>query len=318
MQDHLNLAKQKLTMLPADLDTRFQSGYENVGRSLSTDDIYDTLRPEVMPDRSMLYRVDGLANEMDKSQEEATHQRIIDSQVKIPRANSVLSTTSEKSFIAEFTDIRNSIAAELDNATIIHDDLRRSVTRDLERPYSATEWLYESRQSQELAGSIAQSYNLGDNSETFSYINNYLPRENTVFQIRSARRTSGGSSVISFQSSAENVSCPDADTISTSEVPGNARDSETPNSQQHAAILRYYSYRHINDGFQRFQATNRYNKNMKPTSFRKKETQQSYKKNDNHKGKLTIDLYDPSATYSVPKKKPRVWTKWSTPKDSFV
>ena len=181
-------------MLPTEFEIKQDSGVDDNDNSCDdNDDLYDTLRsPEVSPrkvpidvvDRSRVYRVDGtpLSEEHDFNNTEDFEPQHRKTNLK--SSPSFHSVGSRRSFVFEFTDIRDSIAAELDCASFIHTDLRESLHRDNERCYSETEWLYERSESKELAGSIAQSYNLADTPDTLSYINAHLPRDNSVFQIK--------------------------------------------------------------------------------------------------------------------------------------
>ena len=227
-------------------------------------DIYETLRTPASIrrlDRSSVYRIDGLNSAEDTDFESLDdveeHPRY---RTKLNYCPSIRSYTSHRSFVEEFTDIRNSIAAELSTVQAINTGLKDSCEKDLRRSFSETEWLYEVKDADDLANSIAQSYDLDTNKETLTYLSSYIPRENNVYQVRSRKRSS---SVISINSS-ETFSQTSAE-VENSNVPTDLsvsnRENATPNSQQHAAILRYYSYQHMNDKFNRYMA-GRYN-NMK-------------------------------------------------------
>lgn len=238
--------------------------------------------------------------------------------LKYTESNSVHSIGSRRSFVTEFTDIRNSVAAEIDNAMFVNSDLRNSLSVDMERPYSETEWLYEANAAPELAGSIAQSYNLGDSGEMLRYIQTCLPCENNVFQIKRSRRLSS-SSAMSITSS-ENISnrSTDVDNMSV-EVPSLSRDSATPNSQQHAAILRYYSYRHLADGLKRFK-TYRVNREFRAPSFRSRRTTPNNSVNTPTSRKQSVRR-NSAAIYSIPnviQNQPRLFKDIEWPMDSFV
>ena len=222
---------------------------------MNESNIYDTLRsPERTEriDRSNLYRVDGISNigdtdfeSVDEYEDHSRHES------KLKQCPSIRSWNSKRSFVEEFTDIRDTIAAELSSAHAINTELKESCDKDFKRPYSETEWLYERKDDNDLANSITQSYDLENNREIRSYINTYIPRENSVYQVRSRTRSS---SVISVNSS-ETYSQISVDIESSdiqSDAPSVNRQNSTPNSQQHAAILRYYSYRHMNDKFSRY------------------------------------------------------------------
>lgn len=324
LQSHLDLAKETLIKLPTDIEIKLDNGFDIDASSGSHEGIYHTLRsPDTPKDRSGIYRVDGTprsgqsdeTNNITGSKCELDHaHREIN--LKYTKSNSIHSIDSRRSFVAEFTDIRNSVAAEIDNATFINSDLRNSLSVDMERPYSETEWLYEANAAPELAGSIAQSYNLGDSGEMLRYIQTCLPCENNVFQIKRSRRLSS-SSVMSISESMSNRSA-DVDDMSV-EDPSLSRDSATPNSQQHAAILRYYSYRHVDDGLKRFK-TYRVNREFRPPSFR-------FSRNTPNNSFNTPDSRNPSvrrnsaAIYSIPnviQNPPRLFKDVEWPMDSFV
>ena len=265
LQKHLDIAKEKISALPEEIEIKQDSGLEIDDDNNNDNDLYETLRTPASSrriDRSSLYRVDGLNSSEDtdfESLDEAEdHPR---QNTKLKYCPSIRSYTSHRSFVEEFTDIRNSIAAELCTAQAINTELKDSYEKDFRRSYSETEWLYEVKDADDLTNSIAQSYDLDNNRETLSYLSSYIPRENNVYQVKSRKRSS---SVISINSSetfsqasveVESSSIPNAFSVSN-------RENATPNSQQHAAILRYYSYRHMNDKFNRF-TTGRYNNTMK-------------------------------------------------------
>ncbi|WAR04697.1 GABR2-like protein [Mya arenaria] len=326
LQSNLDLAKESLSKLPLTLDIsgKHDSGMENdasSGEHENPEGEYDLLRTprcEVPRDRSGLYRVENASESRDDSLEDAALQQ---TDVKIARSASVQS--SKRSFVAEFTDITKSVAARLETAACINSDLRNSISADMERPYSETEWIYESNtDNDQMADSIAKSYNLGDNHELVSYLNTHLPRENSVFQIRRSRRHSS-SSAMSFQSTGSG-SCrsPDLDSVSV-DVPSQSRDSAsaTPNSVQHADILRYYSYRHMNDGFQRFK-TYRINRDFRRSGYRRRQSAPVARTPSNVSvappvppRKKPVDIY---AVPNVVQRPPRLYMNPKWPKDSFV
>lgn len=329
LQSHLDAAREKMTRLPTDIDFRHDSGYEVDNMSESHDDIYDTLRPPGQsPDRSVLYRV----QETPRSARSDVTDNVTDipeqchqTEVKCVESQSVQSTGSRRSFVHEFTDIRNSIESELESASHINLNLKKSLSVEMERPSSETEWLYESNSTQDLAGSIAQSYNLGTERETEEYLQSFLPVENSLLQIRRTRRLSSAS--IRSMPSSENMSSRSVDNDSTcvgEELPTCLRGSGTPNSVQHAEILRYYS-RRLNDGFKRY-TTYRVNRDFRPSSFRFKRNSVLRKTpvaNGSSKTPQNFPFREnPAAIYSVPnvvQKPPRTFQdgKWP-PKDSFV
>lgn len=312
LQGHLDRAKDNLLKFPPhfDIPLKLDSGLEADASAETQEDLYDILRsPDNNHDRSELYRVDctpGSAATNDVNEQSRSKQTYTESR-------SYPSNDSIASFVAEFSDIRNSIAAELEGATFVNTDLRNSLSADMERPYSETEWLYESNAAPELAGSIAQSYNLGDNREMFTYIQAHLPRDNSVIQVRRSRRLS--SSSIRSMPSSDNISgrSGEVDNISF-DVPSLSRDSATPNSQQHAAILRYYSYRHMNDGLKRFN-TYRINRDYR---FRRNVSNNSSQKSTTSKclpPECAITVYN---VPNVPPRPPKLFVDPHLAKDSFV
>ena len=355
LQSHLDLAKERLCALPVPMDIsgKQDSGVENdasSGEHASVDeyDVLRTPRTDVTitanvtntADRSRHYKLETSSSADGQSvSNEGTNLNVnvehvfYDNLAKVPlaRAPSVLS--SQSSFIGEFTDIRNSIVAELEHASCINTSLRNSLCLDMERPYSETEWLYQARdQSDQVADSIAQSYKLDKHRDNiYPYINSHLPRENHVIQIRRTRRLSSNS-----LHSAGGCSCHTSEagsSVCDHVIPGQPRDSasNTPNSQQHAAILRYYSYRHMNDGFRRTQ-TYRINRDIWPpssSSFRFRQCSQAHQglqRRQTDSGSPPPPPVPPrknrAAVYTVPNvvEGPRTVNikdgKW--PKDSFV
>ena len=259
LQKHLDIAKEKISHFPGEPNLKEESGMEfdtTVGNDiLNESGIYDTLRsPERNEhiDRSVLYRVDGLPTgentdfeSVDESEDQSKHE------TKLKYCPSIRSWNSRRSFVEEFTDIRNSLAAEISTAQAINNELKGSYDKDFRRSFSETEWLYERTHAEDLATSIRQSYDLDNNKETLLYINSYIPRENNVYQVRSRSRSA---SVVSINSSEtfSQTSIEIESSNAASDVTSVNRQNATPNSQQHAAILRYYSYRHMNDKFNRY------------------------------------------------------------------
>lgn len=261
----MDIAKEKLSALPEEIDIKQDSGPETDMPINDDSNIYETLKsPENTRriNRSDLYRVDGLTasegtdfESLDNVVDRSKHE------IKLEYCPSIRSWNSRRSFVEEFTDIRSSVAAELSTAQAINTELKDSYERDFQRSLSETDWLYEKKDSEELTESIAQSYDLNNDKETRSYISSYIPRENSIYQVRSRRRSA---SIISVTSS-ETYSQTSVE-METSNIPKSLtvsnRENSTPNSQQHAAILRYYSYRHMNNKFDRH-VSGRYTAHMK-------------------------------------------------------
>lgn len=311
LQDHLDLAKQNVCKLTPEPDV------QSIGIDASSGshvDIYDTLHsPGAHRDRNATYRIvqrpdcEGIECRQSGHPCDQAHLKPADGQgVDIVKRNCA----------AEFTDTRNSIADEPDNATCITDALRNSLSDNLEQLYLATEWLYESTyMTPELADSIAQSYDLDENRDTYSYIQSHLPRENSVIKVKRSRGINSNISQISFQSS-ENVSDVNVKAEkNTVEPPKPARDSATPNSQQHADILRYYSYRYMKDGRKRI-GTCRINRNVHPPSLGTSSVPQNHLSPNRTNERTNI-----MAVHSVQNRNqtpPRVLTHWKWPNDSVI
>ncbi|KAL4228576.1 hypothetical protein ACF0H5_011626 [Mactra antiquata] len=313
LQGHLDRAKDNLSKFPSrfDVPLKHDSGLEADASADAPDDVYDELRsPDPHQDRSEAYRVDFTTKSDNTKDMNETHSRPKPIYVE---TQSYQSNESVASFVAEFTDIRNSIAAELEGASFINADLKNSL--DMERPYSETEWLYQSNAAPELAGSIAQSYNLGDNSDMYSYIQAHLPRDNNVIQVRRSRRLS--SSSIRSMPSSETMSGRSAEIDNISfDLPNLSRDSAsaTPNSQQHAAILRYYSYRHMSDGLKRFN-TYRINRDYR---FKRNTSSNGSQKSNSYRGMPQEGAISVYSTPHVPPIPPKLFKDAHVAKDSFV
>ena len=75
---------------------------------------------------------------------------------------------------------RDDITNDLNTAGCLSDDLKDSIHNDLHSCRSSVSGAYELiRSRQDLAGSIAQSYDLEDNCDTYSYISNCLSNANS-------------------------------------------------------------------------------------------------------------------------------------------
>ena len=263
LQKHLDTAKQKISSIPEETSLIPNDDLDVLAEidKLNESGIYDTLRspdrPE-QPDRSTVYQVDGGTSEGGTDFESVEElEDMSKHETKLKHCPSMRSWHSKRSFVEEFTDIRNSLVAEINTAQAINTELKDSLDKDFSRPFSETEWLYERKDSEDLANSITQSYDLDNNRETFLYINSYIPKENSVYQVRSRSRSTSivsvnSSETFSHTSVEIESSDPGYDDVTTN------RQNATPNSQQHAAILRYYSYRHMNDKFNRY-VMGRYN-----------------------------------------------------------
>ena len=78
-----------------------------------------------------------------------------------------------------------------------------------------------------------------------------------MYQVRSRSRSTSIVSVNSSETFSHTSVEIESSDAGYDDVASN-RQNATPNSQQHAAILRYYSYRHMNDKFNRY-VTGRFN-----------------------------------------------------------
>lgn len=72
--------------------------------------------------------------------------------------------------------LRDEIDADLAHAHMLSTSLRTSISNDLQKSTTDNSWFYESMKSrQDVVGSVARSYDLEDNSDTYSYVSSYIP-----------------------------------------------------------------------------------------------------------------------------------------------
>lgn len=92
-------------------------------------------------------------------------------EAKLRRTNS----TSSIGSCTNMNEIRESIATDLAQAHILSTSIRKSISRDLSWNKKRNSIYYESlRSKQDIAGSLAQCYDLQDSSDTLSYVSSYL------------------------------------------------------------------------------------------------------------------------------------------------
>ena len=244
------------------------SGLEADDSSESHDVIGDmTHVPYSKSDRSCMYRVESSPRDKYAKTDlkwQHTNLDLVDS-------CSRQSLASSKSFMGEFSDIKNCVSS--DNPEVTPPELdgnrKRSFSLDIDRRFSEMEWLCDSRYAQEIAGSIAQSYGIEDDSEFVSYINAQLPPESYANRQRARRFSDCSSFSIPVLNDIHSRRVGVADDVQD-HVPPASRDSATPNSLQHAEILRYCTYRH--EGFKKRFDTDRVNKDLLPEAKLKPHT----------------------------------------------
>ncbi|KAH3868443.1 hypothetical protein DPMN_031589 [Dreissena polymorpha] len=325
LQSHLDIAKVHLSKLPTEAEfakNADDASDTSSGTHENPDGDYDVLRTPRLAERHEVRDICKLRTDNDKLAE--TGEEIFcQTDVQPPtRSSSMLSVSSKRSFVAEFTDIRTSLSAELDSAQCIHNNLKNSFSLNMGGTLNETEWLYETNSNTDsVADSIVQSFNLGGNRDVMSYLKSHLPHENSVIKVRRSRRPSTSSSVMSVQSNGSVNNNKHPEDILT-EIPGIQRDSATPTSQQHADILRYYSYRHMNDGFQQFR-TFRINQESRRPSFKshfKKPTkiEQEQTTMTSHFPGYHVDRSAIYAVSNVIRKPPRTFQANELQTDSFV
>lgn len=256
----LKSPKAEHSELPAEVENKQDSGLEadvSSGSHEIHDDVIETVTSDKTPVRSRLYKVEACAQV-----NRLTDEEIFGVNFPYIESSSQESNGSAHSFINDFTDLRQSGSGEHEGEGTCVQDNSHSVAIDVEKTLSNIDWIYQSRNNQDLAGSIAQSLNMEDDNEVMTYINSCLDPPFLQFQ-KSRRRSSTFSSPASNETSDNPMT---ADDISI-DLPPLSRGSSTPNSQQHAAILRYYTYRH--DRFKRF-AKYRGNGGLLPKKIRPK------------------------------------------------
>ncbi|XP_046552845.1 gamma-aminobutyric acid type B receptor subunit 2-like [Haliotis rubra] len=91
--------------------------------------------------------------------------------------------------LSKLYQLKNSLVEDISQANTISANLRDSLSKDLDQLGKRRSWIYDSvRSRHELAGSIAKSYNLDDNGDTYSYVSSYLPSSCSVFNLDPACR----------------------------------------------------------------------------------------------------------------------------------
>ncbi|XP_036358945.1 probable G-protein coupled receptor 156 isoform X2 [Octopus sinensis] len=73
--------------------------------------------------------------------------------------------------------LRDSIANDLTQAHDLSSTLKDSISKDLNISHTENSWVQDSIpfQKNDIAGSITQSYDLSDDSDTYSYVSSYIP-----------------------------------------------------------------------------------------------------------------------------------------------
>ncbi|OWF36093.1 probable G-protein coupled receptor 156 [Mizuhopecten yessoensis] len=76
----------------------------------------------------------------------------------------------------ELDCLREEIDADLTHAHMLSTSLRASISNDIQKTTTNNMWFYDSLKSrQDVVGSVARSYDLEDNSDTYSYVSSYVP-----------------------------------------------------------------------------------------------------------------------------------------------
>ncbi|XP_071094942.1 gamma-aminobutyric acid type B receptor subunit 2-like [Haliotis cracherodii] len=105
------------------------------------------------------------------------------------RVSSGHSSAGSVASLSKLYKLKNSLVEDISQANTISANLRNSLSKDLDQIGKRRSWIYDSvRSRQELAGSIAKSYNLDDNGDTYSYVSSYLPSSCSVFNLDPSSR----------------------------------------------------------------------------------------------------------------------------------
>ena len=92
-------------------------------------------------------------------------------------SKSVHSSLHSVSTEFKLAQLRESIANELNQAHSLSSTLRDSISKDLNISHKENSWVQDAIpvKKTDIAGSIAQSYDLSDDSDTYSYVSSYVP-----------------------------------------------------------------------------------------------------------------------------------------------
>lgn len=191
LQSHLDSAQSKLAQLTLDSNFRQDSGLDVDLSSLSTQDgenMNDMTQQLNTKDGEPQYQqvarqsvpppYQPMANTPDSPGRSPGRPTAISSGSPArPNARPLGRRTSVKSCQSEvsashwhkISRLRDSIAGDIHHAHVVSKNIRTVITNDMNRRAS---WASE-RSRQDVAGSIAQSYDL-ENFDEFSYVNNFL------------------------------------------------------------------------------------------------------------------------------------------------
>ncbi|XP_013407592.1 gamma-aminobutyric acid type B receptor subunit 2 [Lingula anatina] len=113
---------------------------------------------------------------------------------------------------ANITRLRDSIALDLNVVQNLSSTLRESISNDLSPRRQCTTHYYDNvRTRQDLASAIAGSYDLADDSDTYSYVSNHLGYSSDGSAVGYPRRTNGYIPRLEKSASMESVSTLDND-----------------------------------------------------------------------------------------------------------
>ncbi|XP_050415629.1 probable G-protein coupled receptor 156 [Patella vulgata] len=189
LQKHLSNAQKKLMEISLDQEARQDSGLDIDLSSSSGQDDSDAntsgvsgeqLTPEKTPPPPSLPVV-----------------TLLDTDVQ--RQHSLKSYNSSASVVGynKLCRLRDSIAEDLNQAKHLSTNIRTSISRDMDKVDKVSRhrsFRYDSLKSrQELAGSIAQSYNLADSGETYSYVSSCVTSSSNLQQVRNVQYSSSES-----------------------------------------------------------------------------------------------------------------------------
>ncbi|XP_033757798.1 probable G-protein coupled receptor 156 [Pecten maximus] len=244
LEGHLRNAKVKLTRMPSEREVKVDSGLDISSSSFPDDEVRESpdgqtantpativkVNKPVQQQRSETIPVtpDQSLPRPNKANSDFTSYRVTRKRpLKREREHNTWNRQKQlQSFPTQELDcLREEIDADLTHAHMLSTSLRASISNELQKMTTNNTWFYDSMKSrQDVVGSVARSYDLEDNSDTYSYVSSYVP-------CKIPRRKLDYNSI---QSPSLNYSCDSLSTTLANDklYPGSDQDGEEVKTSQ--------------------------------------------------------------------------------------
>ncbi|XP_060073564.1 gamma-aminobutyric acid type B receptor subunit 2-like [Ylistrum balloti] len=195
LEGHLRNAKVKLTRMTSEREVKVDSGLDMSSSSFPDDDVRQSPDGQIAKTPATVVKVNNPAR-MERSEtilatpdQPLQHQKRANSDFTNHRVtrkrplkrdrecNTWNRQKQLQSFPTQELDcLRDEIDADLTHAHMLSTSLRASISNELQKMTTNNTWYYDSMKSrQDVVGSVARSYDLEDNSDTYSYVSSYVP-----------------------------------------------------------------------------------------------------------------------------------------------